>query len=557
MVTLKTIVANVTTLNLSQTIDDDAHPSWAGERRVLARGSDGRLWFAYLATNSSLKILYSDDDGDSWTEDDDIDLSGITGTISVHIFIDALESPHVIYASHSTDKIHYTKRTSPATWTTPVEVGEPTTLALANSFISGMVDSDGKIHIIVRDQTTPTGKYYTNESGSFVETTIWTDASSPSATDSLLMAAAMDQNDDIHLVYRYRVTAGDATQNWQYRYYKKPKGQAFPELNHRVDTNTPAELIASVALSEASIFHEELSLALDDGGNPHVVYTRDIDVDPEHIVYRTRSPGGVWSSEETVHDENARRVLGITVSVTTAGIVYVAWAERPSPITEMEVIYAKRNSASNYTEFTVESVATEYFNGPNLLNHLIPKVAFAPGLTKAGAMGVYTEIVAANDVNIKLFITDDFVANDATGQITEGPPSCAAEPDRASIVVAGEGTASTNYPLTVDFPLKPTGRWATDKAEVDAGYEWTHPKRATKRRIYSVIHRNITESDKDTLINFVDARKGPTEVFNFTVPATNDVAAETIKARFASDVVEVVKRSDDNYIIRVQIEEAF
>jgi len=497
-------------------------------------------------------MAYSDDLGVNWTLDATVDNGTFGINLGMQIHLDPTSQQPVVFGHDiNSERMRFTRRISPGSWTAWADMGTTTinSTTQENVYFSGCVDSDGNYHVIAKDVGgTNNLIYITNASGSFTGSTVWTSAA---GQDTPTACLASDSDGFVHLFYRYRDTSG--TQHQFYRYVKKANADSYPELQTE-SYSLPIEDVQTIVgvTTSDSTRQYQIDIAIDDGGNAHLCWIQNNGTSttgPE--VYYGKKVAGAWTVE-LVELDNTRAHIAPTIAVNQNGDVFISWMEMTNTmIGDNEVVIAHR--VSSWSVSSPFSVAGDDDCWPVLMHHQSPLLAVRPGISKVGYLGIYLDFdVGSGEADYKLFYSDDWEPYSIDDLVSEGPPSCEAEPDRASKVLTGEGTASLTYPQVPDLVFQETNRFDTRVVESDHGYQTTHPARATTRRMWTAQHRFITKTQRDTIVTFLDARQGPFEAFNFTLPEGG-----TVKVHFFPDTLKAEKVNPNVYNVTFQVEELF
>lgn len=558
MTTVRTI-ANLfySTVSFPTNTQTDASgiPSSFGKRNVICRDPLGRLWVVYTTNNNtgSLTVSYSDDMGQNWTVDANIDNGFNSIALSSQIAIDPTNLQPVIFGCDQTLRVvRYSKRNTAGVWsawaTASTDQGSLTGSPIENNLISCCVDYLGKIHIIFSTSSLSNGNiwYTTDVSGAFTTTAIWTDSA---GTQLPMGFIAADRIGFVHLLFFFQRTSAPA--GGFIRYIKKTTTDSFPELN-TVAAVSPVEQIVSVTTAQInSASYAEMDMAIDHGGNPHVCWMQLVAGDEGEIYYAGRSTGA-WVVE-LVESDSAREHFSPSIAVPQDGKVRVSWQEQSKSggTVDNEVVIAIRNSGWTVSTF---SVAGDNDCWPNLLHHQLPYIGGPSGISGVGYMGVYCDFDAVTgDFDYKLFFSDDWEPFDSSSISPEGPPAYATPTNYASIVLQGEGTPIATYPLTPYFAVPSSPRWVSERRESDGGWETTFPIAPKPRRIWAVHHDAMTAAEALVLQSFIETVKGPKSTFWFMIPD----AQTPIVARLVEVVSPIIKLASGVYATELLVEEAF
>lgn len=104
------------------------------------------------------------------------------------------------------------------------------------------------------------------------------------------------------------------------------------------------------------------------------------------------------------------------------------------------------------------------------------------------------------------------------------PPYRAADTEtRTHYTLTAEGSPATDFPsVQPQMEMRVSQRFETSKATFEAGYKATIAKYHTGRRSITVNFAVVDETDKDTLVAFLDARMADQGTFNFTLPEDDE-----------------------------------
>lgn len=184
---------------------------------------------------------------------------------------------HIAFVKYngSNSSFQYVKNTTAgnyANWGTVVQIDAVENSGASNSIV---VDSQGKVFIVGYNSTSTDLFYYTNESGSFVKTTL------VSSTDAVgkYCNLALDASDNLHLTY-LETTASPASYRIKYQF--KPAGGAWQ---------------SAVDLADAGQFGGFPSIKTDANGSVHISYYYSASSGSGSLRYATNYSGS-WSNEE-------------------------------------------------------------------------------------------------------------------------------------------------------------------------------------------------------------------------------------------------------------------
>jgi hypothetical protein len=216
-------------------LDADGHP------HAVWQGNDG---------GSVQRIYYSENTGSGWTTPENISPGTMTNNSEPQIALDAGGNPHVVWYGYdgSTLRIYYSENTG-GTWTTPQDLTPSATDNNQNPQIA--LDSGGNPHVVWhgQDGISKWWVYYSENTGG-----TWTTPLniSPGTTDNSSSQIALDSGGNPHVVWYGR----DGSLVWVI-YYSENTGGAW---------TTPENL------STSSTTNRSPQIAVDAGGNPHVVW---------------------------------------------------------------------------------------------------------------------------------------------------------------------------------------------------------------------------------------------------------------------------------------------
>lgn len=555
MVTTKLITA-LPNASLNEYGDDGFDPCWGPVRNAVCRAASGILWVAYN-NSTTLFIRKSEDNGDTWSLDASVTLP-TSATLHTQIVLDSDGEPWIFCSTSSA--IHYTRRTGAGTYASFVQIATGINgLASENKWISACVDPNKRFHVIVSDgggSTAVNGRYITDVSGSITSTIVWTDATSGSATDSFHATITVDSLGFLHLFYRYRITSGDPTQNFKYRYTKIAAGASFPELNHLAPGYTGAGIESvrqNTEVSDSSL-GGQMCISLDDGNGPHLSWSEVVTggghVTARNIYYAFKS-AGAWIVELADSDLTKFR-MNPSVSVPKSGVIHITFSETDTGGggVDHRIKLAKR-TAGSWVTATLISGSGQAYNRPRLLHHNFPSSGVKGGIAKAGALGVFIDFNASNNADYYLFVTDDWEENDGSELTDEAAPAYPAATNFASIALTGEGYPTLIYPMKYDLVLPYTDRFFTESEITDSGWEVRWPRVSRNRRQWVVRQSALTQSERDQIESFLDSVSGPLTTFWLTMVDP----AEGVKVKMAQDAAPFVKMGEGVYSVYFLVDE--
>jgi len=539
-----------------------------GPRAMCALPSGNIIWMAFArekpAGTHRIEVLYSTDFGANWTSDS---LLTIPQAASIHgpiIRLDSSGVVHMVYCNNPGSGAHifYTKRISPNTWTAAVQCEDsqiiPTNLINDHSdTLDFAVTSDQKIHIFTCVAATggvsPRHPFYiTNESGSFVTVRMTTDLlSSTSPAWQHGGSITADGNDTLHVAAAIRRASPSAD---RLEYGKKFAGEAWKDWK----TSGNYEVVFSTTSGNFNVAAQP-SINCDTGSGVFIAQTLEPTI--KQVNHFRRNFGGTWTQQNLqTGADSSYNYSAPSLAIDEEGTHFICYTSNKIGTfpTQQQPVYQTFVPGVSVpsAQILIQDNNAQHSNSQQTsviaLHHIIPFLGAPAGIPGKGFALMWHEALT-NPMKIFFGITTDFEFASAADLVNEGPPSCQAEPDRASKVFAGEGTASLSYPLGPDFVFNEMARFDTIIASSDHGYDTTWPHRATNRRRWRIEHRNITKTQRDTVVNFFNARQGPVEAFNFTHPETG----ATIKVHFLSDKISPIKHEPNVYTIRLELEELF
>lgn len=514
------------------------------------------IWFVYntlVGSAEKLRVVYSTDSGANWTQD--VEFSFTTSQIVTQtLAVDSSGGIHLVWGDSSAGtvgEIRYSRRISAGNWTTVVAINDITKAQVTGSTQRSMavaVDSFQKVHVVGWDQKPGFGSirpyYITNESGSFV--TMLIDTSSADGDTSITYrqncSLMFDADNTLHCL-RQGFRSGVA----HVSYHTKAHGQPWADWG---DTST----YENIAEYNSAFAQATSDLAIDSNKKAHVVIG-DVDAPNSTMKYYNRVSGS-WAEIATLESISGTTEMGRpSIAVDRDGFAHCAYpfANPTNEDIRVKTINTSTGVVTLTTDVTTGGTAdhSTQQDGPFLANHCAPFQGFYWGILGSGFCGFYLENTSGSDRKIYFFKSDDFAFPTLEDLVTEGPPSCPAEPDRASKALAGEGTASLTYPQTPDMVFEERERFQTRKVESDHGYETTHSRFPASRRMWTATHFSISKTQRDTIMAFIEARLGAEEAFNFTLVETGG----TVKVRFLPETIRAEKKAPDVYDVTFQLEE--
>ena len=278
--------------------------------RKLARDLTGRWWAAYarnVGGRTQVMAAYSDDDGESWTEE------AVTAA-ALHqrypsLAVDAAGDVHVVWHGQgwgehaSRDNIQYRRRTT--AW----EAQEALTdVAQHQRYPSIAVDEAGEVHVAWHGEGWGTRTGHSNIQYRR-RTTAWgpqeavTDVAAYQSPPSL----AVDRAGNVHMMWR--------GEGWGTN-----RGYRNIQYRRRTTAWGPQEAVTDVAATQGNP-----SIAVDTADNVHVVWHGEgwgTHTSHGNIQYRKRT--AAWQAQESLTDVGARQ-WDPSLAVDTADNVHVAW----------------------------------------------------------------------------------------------------------------------------------------------------------------------------------------------------------------------------------------
>jgi len=211
------------------------------------------FWIEELFADQRRVIKYARFDGSTWTNPNDIYLTGL-GITNVSPFVDPQGTLHIAWAEGLYGPIFYThapadNALSAQNWAEPLRIDIPAKM------LQLRVDSKGLLHIIYITQGEDSGVYYIQslDKGATWSTPVWLDPDilPNHVPDSLNFE--IDQNDKLHAVWFYGGLGQNSRPDWV-RYTNSPDGgstwsapilidQVDEESNHYLTTAAPKMIV--------------------------------------------------------------------------------------------------------------------------------------------------------------------------------------------------------------------------------------------------------------------------------------------------------------------------
>lgn len=95
---------------------------------------------------------------------------------------------------------------------------------------------------------------------------------------------------------------------------------------------------------------------------------------------------------------------------------------------------------------------------------------------------------------------------------------------RSHYVLTAEGSPATSFPdIAPHMEFRVSKVFQTSEVEFEAGYRAVIAVHPSGRRTVAVNFVAVNDADKDTLVDFLDARMADQETFDFTIPDTEEV----------------------------------
>jgi len=180
---------------------------------------------------------------------------------------------YLAYVRGST--LYYTKSSTAhdyTAWATPTQIDSTTNAGVGNSIV---VNAAGKAYVVGYNSTSTDLLYYTNETGSWVKTTLASSASIVGKGCSL----AIDASGNLHLSYLETT----ATPTYKIRYLKKLAGGAWQ---------------SAVDVADSGSLGGAPSIAVDSTGAAHISFYYSNATGSGKLRYATNLGGATWNSED-------------------------------------------------------------------------------------------------------------------------------------------------------------------------------------------------------------------------------------------------------------------
>lgn len=251
---------------------------------ALGRDSNGRLWIVWVedgaAATASLLVAYSDDNGNSWTEETVVANSGAIATSGIFLLIDSSDVPIIIYRSSGVSA-NYVDR-SGGSW------GTPETITGASQVRAAAIDSGDNVHIVFSSSGT---KWLKGKSGAWgsVETV-------DAGTDNNVFDIAIDSNDQPYIVY------DDSNTDKYHMRYRTSSWQAEEEI---VDAESDSPL----------------SIAIDSNEDVYCCFNKD-GASVKGIWYNKRTSGS-WGTEVRLTTEYTAGYQGLAIIDTNDNVYFI------------------------------------------------------------------------------------------------------------------------------------------------------------------------------------------------------------------------------------------
>jgi len=124
-------------------------------------------------------------------------------------------------------------------------------------------------------------------------------------------------------------------------------------------------------------------------------------------------------------------------------------------------------------------------------------------------------------------------------------------PDFEELPVAGEGTATEIFSYVPDFEIQTEEQFSGFRQEFEAGYEQTFPRFSKTRRAWSLKFNYRSETEKNLITGFIEARVGGEEAFYWTP----EDETSPVKVYIKSDTIAITKINPDIWDISFEVEE--
>ena len=581
-------------------------PPQGVNHRILGRNHCGWLWTAYQDSDTlEIKVLYSTNNRATWTIDDSIPVPGgdpFADVYSLQFCFDHNDVPYLFFihdgGAYWTRKFIADQAFGTPGWSVNTPALMTANVVNDNYSLTVAVTTAGKFHaVVVKAGSGWKPKhilyYGSSEGGSWsfevLDDTVrgYTDDDANDEYGYPVLCA--DRCGNLHLTYVFSTkivtlvvgeiviaTVQDAyTQRWYgYRPFDAAGHSNWNFRAYLIDelrgfqVSPPADAYRGYS---SIIANWGGSMALDPfDGTPYVAYKKSTTfIETFNAIYVAyKNTIALVDYQFTIlgsipqTDSHYSNYPCISIQSTRTGtntIFYVVFEcsdftgfgfGNPTVIQIMSSAFFKDSGFDSSVPLTDTANPSRY---PNTLHGNIPYFLVEPSIMKMQFCFTFLQYQAVGDPKYRIAFRNDFSFQVSDLKPFDLSPCIEQEPARTSYALIGEGASESTYPFVPDFPFRVIERFETSQAEMHSRHVVTHPRLSSTRRVFTIIHRNISKTTLDTINAFFDARDGAEGAFTFAVPNES----ENVKVHLLNDSLQYAKVGPDLYSITFAFEELY
>lgn len=383
--------------------------------RSIARASNGDLYVVYNGYNPtieyySIRISRSTDAGNTW-EQYELYSYADGSSYTPKIAIDSNDKIWVVWEGYGAENnpsyknIHLIYGTW-GSWSSKVDITDSST----ENFVPGIaIDENDDIHLVwygydssvVNSGELQIRYVEVSNDGTVGTITPLTDQ----ASDQLDPAIAVDSNGDLHVVW-YGLWGGSGTTADSIQYIKQTSGSWGS-----------AEIVSSYSSPAQGLFQP--AITIDNDGNPHVIYNNYTSSQYEHT-WKTTS----WQTPEIVESDVANFYAGIyyysCISCDAEGTLHMVYVKGPitSSTDPFYIRYVRKPSGGSLSSPTTINNSDfnpqfAYFQQePTLMWAMFPKInGISTNIPATGAVSVWIDThgdILNDAANVVGYFTQDY-----------------------------------------------------------------------------------------------------------------------------------------------------
>lgn len=278
-------------------------------------------WTTNFSDSAEVYYVYSTDNGSTWSEMVNVSCTDSAVSVEATLAIDSRDYLHCTWRQYEPDSnsfdLYYSTYNG-TLWTVPKNISQQYSSDNLGHYSSMVVDSRDYIHV-VWDLSTAPGDW--DIFYSFYNDTVWSVPYqvSTSPYDDAFPALAIDHNDDLHLVWRKRVTDGPIM-------YTRYDGVSW----------TTPEIIATIPGGNSY----SSCIVVNSQGYPRVTWQGGLPTDSGNVYY-TDYNGVLWSKplnlSNTIRASNHN-----SLAIDSLDNLYVVWQEKTT-FPDYEIYYRTYN----------------------------------------------------------------------------------------------------------------------------------------------------------------------------------------------------------------------